>query len=135
MRTLLNMCKCMYAFLACAFKINDCMLSWHVYLMKIATRVHAHSNKTKRLNAFWADSIKQSGCTLFRHNRSELNSRTLSRRLAVCQPFQLGKIQKKCWRRSFSSSKRVASVLFCKNLRNSGAFIFIKVWSNAIRSC
>ena len=101
----------MYAFLACAFKTNDCTLSRHVYLLKIAIRVLR--NKTKRLyctrfkhtrikqsglmlprqtrlnkvvvHFLGIYSIKQSDCTLFRYSRSDLNSPTLSTEaFAVC---------------------------------------------------
>ena len=65
--------KQMYAFLTCIFDENS-------HTCPTRTRI----KQSGLINAFRADSIKQSGCTLFRHTRSELNSRTLSRRLAVC---------------------------------------------------
>ena len=61
-------------------------------------------------------SIKQSGCTRVRHTQSELNSRTLSRRLRQCaQPFELNKHWQKCQRRSFSSTYQAS----CKILKTS----------------
>ena len=78
--------KRLYAFLACIFDENS----------------HTCPTRTR---------MKQSGCTLFWHTRSEINSRKLSRRLAMRAAISAWQTPEETRRRYFSSSKRLASVL------------------------